>query len=204
MCFGLCKVTCEYAHVNKVAIFLPAQVDPLLVCNDSQHGGKMDLTPVFAATLSPNPNERIQAELQLRQLESQDGLLTSVLHLVSNDTVNPGIRQAASIYFKNRIGKAWSADTEDRHAKEQNSQFIPSNFQDRQSVRDNLLPAITIASPLLKKQLTAALGTVVQNDFPEVRCALIFMDSLDIHSPHSLVLEMAAAAGCYHGRHQLI
>lgn len=131
----------------------------------------MDLAPLFAATLSSDANERVRAELSLKQLENQDGLLTNVLHLVSNAEVNLGIRQAASIYLKNRIARAWPLDSEDRHAK--GPQALPAHFQDRQTIRDSIVPALTVAAPILKKQLSAALGTVIQNDFPEVtRCSL--------------------------------
>lgn len=129
----------------------------------------MDLIPLFGATLSPDANERMRAELALRQLESQDGLLTSVVHLVSNAEVDMGVKQAASIYLKNRLSKAWPLDAEDRHQKE-TSKALPAHFQDRQQVRDSLLPALTVAAPVIKTQLAAALGTVIQNDFPEVRC----------------------------------
>lgn len=55
------------------------------------------LYQIFQSTLDPHPNVRVRAELDLRQIEAQDGMVPSVLRIVASDEANSGIRQAAAM-----------------------------------------------------------------------------------------------------------
>lgn len=51
----------------------------------------------FFARPSANPNQRIAAELELRKLEQQDGLLATALQIVAHPELNIAGRQAAAM-----------------------------------------------------------------------------------------------------------
>ncbi len=61
------------------------------------------LVQVFTHSLDPNPNARKAAELELKKVESQDGMLSSVFQVVASPQVDLAVRQASAIYFKNRV-----------------------------------------------------------------------------------------------------
>lgn len=49
------------------------------------------------ALLSPNPNTRKAAELEIRKLEHQEGMLSSAFQLVGMDSADLAVRQAAAM-----------------------------------------------------------------------------------------------------------
>ncbi|CAO3651162.1 unnamed protein product [Cunninghamella echinulata] len=113
---------------------------------------------LFVATYNPNPNVHKQAELNIRSIESQNGFLPVVLQIFSSEELELGARQAAAIYFKNRIYRAW-----DRTANVSSS----INETDRNTVKQGLLHALVTAPNAVQVQLASSLHTILDNDFPE-------------------------------------
>lgn len=55
------------------------------------------LHTIFHSTLDANPNTRMRAELDLRAVETQAGMLVAVLNIVASDQADAGVRQAAAM-----------------------------------------------------------------------------------------------------------
>ncbi|CAO3652340.1 unnamed protein product [Cunninghamella blakesleeana] len=113
---------------------------------------------LFVSTYNPNPNVHKQAELNIRSIESQNGFLPVVLQIFSSEELELGARQAAAIYFKNRIYRAW-----DRTANVSS----PISEADRNTVKQGLLHALVTAPNAVQVQLSSSLHTILEHDFPE-------------------------------------
>ena len=61
-------------------------------------------------TRRPDINVRRAAELELRKIESQPGMLASTFQIVTSDNVDLAIRQAAAMCV---VGAWWDADSAD-------------------------------------------------------------------------------------------
>eukprot|EP01043_Picozoa_sp_COSAG02_P087815 COSAG02_NODE_25025_length_670_cov_578.394046_1_plen_169_part_10 len=90
------------------------------------------------------------------QVKSAPGFLAELLQIAASDAVDPGVRQAGSIYFKNVVRIEW------------NMRDGTSNFseEEKQLVRDNLLESLILAPPLVRTQMALALTTIAHTDFP--------------------------------------
>ncbi|KAJ1730561.1 Nonsense-mediated mRNA decay protein 5 [Coemansia biformis] len=119
------------------------------------------LVGLFDSTLHPDPAVRESAEQQLQQLESHDGFLGALLQAISAADLPAGTKQAASIYFKNRVRRSWQS------TQRAGEQHAPIGDGDRVAARDNILAAIYASSQAIKLQLTECLGVILKHDFPE-------------------------------------
>lgn len=120
------------------------------------------LIHVFTHSLDPNPNARKAAELELKKVETQDGMLFSVFQVVASPQVELPVRQAASIYAKNRVRRHWD-ETPVRGAPTQT--VIPKG--DRESIKSIILPALVEAPAQTRVHIASALGTITRCDFPD-------------------------------------
>ncbi|KAJ2722037.1 Nonsense-mediated mRNA decay protein 5 [Coemansia sp. Benny D115] len=119
------------------------------------------LVGLFDSTLHPEPEVRQDAEQQLQQLEARDGFLSILLQMISSADMPLGTKQAASIYFKNRVRRSWSGN------QRLNEQHPAIGESDRSVTRENILGAIYAAPQAIKLQLTECLGIILKNDFPD-------------------------------------
>ncbi|KAJ2160790.1 Nonsense-mediated mRNA decay protein 5 [Coemansia sp. RSA 552] len=119
------------------------------------------LVSLFDSTLHPDPSVREGAEKQLQQLESQDGFLALLLRAIASADLQLGTRQAAAIYFKNRVRRSWNPTP---RATEQHA---PIGENDRTVTRSNILSGIVVSPQAIKLQLTECLGIILKYDFPE-------------------------------------
>ncbi|KAI9283549.1 armadillo-type protein [Umbelopsis sp. AD052] len=115
---------------------------------------------LFVATYHPDPNVHKQAELTIRNIDGQNGFLTTVLHILSNQETELGARQAAAIYFKNRISKAWDTSRI-------SPSVSPIDPAERVVIKEQLLNVMTKVPQAVKVQLTASLNTILTSDFPD-------------------------------------
>ncbi|KAI8335766.1 armadillo-type protein [Chlamydoabsidia padenii] len=113
---------------------------------------------LFVATYNPDPNVHKQAELNIRSIESQAGFLPVVLQIFSSEQLEIGARQAAAIYFKNRIYRAWDRNGNTSH---------PIGEEDRNIVKQGILHALVTVPNAVQVQLATSLHTILDNDFPE-------------------------------------
>ncbi|KAJ8755293.1 hypothetical protein K2173_019091 [Erythroxylum novogranatense] len=117
------------------------------------------LAVVFQAALSPNPNERKAAEQSLNQLQYTPQHLVRSLRIIVDNNCDMGVRQVASIHFKNFIAKNWAP-----HDPDEKSKILQS---DKGMLRDHILVFIIQVPPLLRVQLGECLKTIIHADYPE-------------------------------------
>lgn len=55
------------------------------------------LYSIFQSTLSSNPNARMQAELDLRTVETHQGMLPSTIQIVGSEQADQAVRLAAAM-----------------------------------------------------------------------------------------------------------
>ncbi|KAI8097286.1 armadillo-type protein [Halteromyces radiatus] len=113
---------------------------------------------LFVATYNPDPNVHKQAELSIRSIEAQNGFLPVVLQIFSSEQLELGARQAAAIYFKNRIYRAWERG---------NNSSCPIGEEDRNIVKQGILHALVTVPNAVQVQLATSLYTILDNDFPD-------------------------------------
>ena len=118
------------------------------------------------------------------QIGGQEGMLTAVLHIIGNDSVemfvrsrhaldaflstlltpfDSATRQAASVYLKNRVHKSYFIEP-----TRQRPDQVPIPQSDRDALKSNIFPLI-IASPskAISVQLASTLRYLISHDFPE-------------------------------------
>ncbi|KAI0372335.1 ARM repeat-containing protein [Pilatotrama ljubarskyi] len=154
------------------------------------------LTNLFSCTFSPDPNVQKRAELEIRKLGGQEGMVTTVLQIIGNDSVDIATRQAAAVYLKNRVYSSYFVDTVQRPDQ------VPIPVSDRNNLKASVLPLIA-ASPsrAITVQLAGALKNVVARDFPEHWPTLVdevkkLLASSNVHEVHAgcvTILEMVRA-----------
>ncbi|XP_054821841.1 importin beta-like SAD2 [Prosopis cineraria] len=117
------------------------------------------LAVVLQAALSPNPDERKAAEQSLDQFQHAPQHLVRLLQIIVDNNRDMGVRQVASIHFKNFIAKNWSP-----HDSESQQKILQN---DKDVVRDHILVFVTQVPPLLRVQLGECLKTIIHSDYPE-------------------------------------
>ncbi|KAF9190108.1 hypothetical protein BGZ50_000457 [Haplosporangium sp. Z 11] len=122
----------------------------------------MDIQTVyslFQATFQPDTNVRMQAELQLKQMEGTQGTLLASMQIIGSEDSELHVRQAASIYFKNAIRRYWyETETTPAHLK------IPES--DKEAIKSSILQLLVTAPTVVRTQLITVLGVILANDFP--------------------------------------
>ncbi|KAF9140555.1 hypothetical protein BGX30_006367, partial [Mortierella sp. GBA39] len=111
------------------------------------------------ATFQPDPNVRIQAELQLKQLEGTQGALLASMQIIGSEDSVIHVRQAASIYFKNAVKRYWF-ETESTPA------HLKISESDKDAIKGSILQLLASAPQIVRTQLLTVLGTILSNDFP--------------------------------------
>ncbi|KAF9544191.1 hypothetical protein EC957_012332 [Mortierella hygrophila] len=114
---------------------------------------------LFQATFQPDPNVRIQAELQLKQLEGTQGALLASMQIIGSEDSVIHVRQAASIYFKNAVKRYWF-ETESTPA------HLKISESDKDAIKASILQLLASAPQIVRTQLLTVLGTILSNDFP--------------------------------------
>ncbi|KAK6914386.1 Importin-beta, N-terminal domain [Dillenia turbinata] len=117
------------------------------------------LAVILQAALSPNPDERKAAEQSLNQFQYTPQHLVRLLQIIVDGSCDMGVRQVASIHFKNFIAKNWSP-----HEPEELHRI---SLSDKDMVRDNILVFVAQVPPLLRVQLGECLKTIIHADYPE-------------------------------------
>ncbi|KAJ1645431.1 importin-alpha export receptor [Coemansia asiatica] len=109
-------------------------------------------------TLSPNAQERKQAEQYLGSIEQTAHFVVPLLQLVNNAGLSDNIRFAAALYFKNFVKRRWpqNEDSEDMLAAE-----------DRQAVKSEIVSLMITVPKRLQLQIGEAVSIIAENDFPE-------------------------------------
>ncbi|KAG0361643.1 hypothetical protein BG005_007650 [Podila minutissima] len=114
---------------------------------------------LFQSTFQPDANVRIQAELQLKQLEGTQGTLLSSMHIIGSEESDMHVRQAASIYFKNAVKRYW-------YENESTPAHLKIAEADKDTIKANILQLLASSPTIVRTQLLTVLGVILANDFP--------------------------------------
>ncbi|KAF8625982.1 hypothetical protein AX17_006706 [Amanita inopinata Kibby_2008] len=121
------------------------------------------LSNLFATTYNPDPNVRKAAELQIRKIGNEPGMIAALLQIIAADSIDLATRQACSVWLKNRVQSCYALDTTNRRPD-----LSPVPVPDREAMRANILPLLA-ASPSrsITVQLASTIKSVVAHDFPD-------------------------------------
>ncbi|KAI9278056.1 armadillo-type protein [Sporodiniella umbellata] len=108
---------------------------------------------LFLATYHPSPEVHKQAETNIRNVESLEGFLPTVLCIQAEENYELGARQAAAIYFKNCIYSNWERES--------------INANDKTAIRNNIFQVLMTAPPTAQIHLSASLHKILCVDFPD-------------------------------------
>lgn len=123
------------------------------------------LSNLFATTYNPDPNVRKAAELQIRRIGGQEGVLTALLQIIGASEVELATRQACAVYLKNRVYSSYSVQIE---AVRQRPDYAPIAQSDRDALKRSLLPLLASSpSRSVTLQLSHTLKNVAARDYPE-------------------------------------
>ncbi|KAJ7604447.1 armadillo-type protein [Mycena polygramma] len=121
------------------------------------------LSNLFAATLSSEPNARMTAELQIRKVGNETGMIAALLQIIATDDVDIDTRHACSVWLKNRVTANYTV-----HAATRRPHQIVIASSDRDALRESILPLLAACpSRSVTRQLASTLKPVIAYDFPE-------------------------------------
>ncbi|KAL1925152.1 uncharacterized protein VTP21DRAFT_35 [Calcarisporiella thermophila] len=107
-----------------------------------------------------NPATAKQAEKTLQSVETQPNYPILVLRLVANDAVDPSVRVAAALLFKNFVKRNWkSAYDEDEANRIADS--------DRLAIKSQIVDLMIALPANLKAQISEAVSIIADCDFPQ-------------------------------------
>ncbi|EGN93981.1 hypothetical protein SERLA73DRAFT_115471 [Serpula lacrymans var. lacrymans S7.3] len=121
------------------------------------------LSNLFATTYNPDPNVQKAGELQIRKISGQEGVVTALLQIIASDSVDLAIRQACSVFIKNRVQTSYIIDPS-RPRPDQ----LPIAPSDRDALKSSILRLLA-ASPSrsITVQLASTLKNLVAHDVPD-------------------------------------
>ncbi|KAG7445610.1 ARM repeat-containing protein [Guyanagaster necrorhizus] len=149
------------------------------------------LSSLFATTFNPDPNIRKSAELEIRKVGNQNGMITALLQIIATDSIDLPIRQACAVWVKNRVFTHYSNDKKGGISQ-----------TDREALRSNLLHLIAAApSRSIGLQLANVLKLVICRDFPhkwpglldEIKRLLASSEIREVHAGCVAALETVRA-----------
>jgi len=115
------------------------------------------LSTYLRQTLSPNANERSEAEKTLKQIERNENYSLLLLTLCERSTTPDEIRRASVINFKNFIKRNWPS------LDESNS----ISLRDRTHIKEHIIDLMTRSPEHIQEQLADAITVIGKCDFPE-------------------------------------
>ena len=102
------------------------------------------------------------AEAQLAEGVKQPGCMIMLLQLVGNGNVEPAIRQAAGVYFKNCVKAGWDADKDEEERK-----GISISDQDRITIKQHFVDLMCTVPAKIQSQISEAICIVAEQDYPD-------------------------------------
>ncbi|KAF4617901.1 hypothetical protein D9613_006252 [Agrocybe pediades] len=154
------------------------------------------LSNLFSTTYNPDPNVRKAAELQIRKIGNQEGMIAAILRIIAADNIDPATRQACSVWLKNRVHNSYALEV----ARRPDQTVIVAS--EREALRINILPLLA-ASPSrsISLQLANCLKSIVAHDFPhnwnvlvhEIKRLLTSSNVREVHAGCVATLEAVRA-----------
>ncbi|KAF8956524.1 armadillo-type protein [Flammula alnicola] len=143
------------------------------------------LSQLFSTTYNPDPNVRKAAELQIRKIGNEEGMIAAILRIIAADSIDIATRQACSVWLKNRVHTSYSIETARRPDQ---IVIAPS---EREALRIDVLPLLAATpSKSIALQLANTLKSIVAFDFPsrwptlvaEIKHLLVSNDIKEVHA----------------------
>jgi len=134
------------------------------------------LVALFTATLNPDLAQRRQAEEELSRAKMQPQYVPAVLQILTQESVDISVRQAAAVFFKNLVKGHWAPEDETAFT-------VPADTKTQ--VKDGVLNLFLFVPPRLQAQLSEAMSLIATHDFPHAWPNLL----------GELVGQLSAAAG---------
>ncbi|TFK34758.1 armadillo-type protein [Crucibulum laeve] len=157
------------------------------------------LSNLFATTFNPDPNVRKAAELQIRKIGNEEGMITALLQIIAADSIDLTTRQACAVWLKNRVHSTYTLEEPNLRGR---PDLVPIANSDREALRAHVLPLLA-ASPSrsITLQLANTLKSIVAHDFPqrwpgllaEVKRLLTSSDIREVHAGCIAALESVRA-----------
>jgi len=116
------------------------------------------IVAVLSATLSADEAQRKAAEGYLTQYSYAKGHVVGLMQVAVAAQAELPMRQAASIHFKNLVGKAWDPRREESARLHE---------EDKATVRANVLEALIQSPDIIRRQLVECMKVVINADYPE-------------------------------------
>ncbi|KAF9527513.1 armadillo-type protein [Crepidotus variabilis] len=154
------------------------------------------LSNLFATTYNPDPNVRKSAELQIRKIGNEEGMISSILRIIAADSIDVATRQACSVWLKNRVQGSYTVETPRRPDQ---GVITPA---EREALRINVIPLLAASNTRsISLQLANILKTIVAHDFPnrwpnlvnEIKALLTSNNVRDVHAGCIATLEAVRA-----------
>ncbi|KAF9451856.1 ARM repeat-containing protein [Macrolepiota fuliginosa MF-IS2] len=121
------------------------------------------LSNLFGTTLNPDPNIRKAAELQIRKIGNEEGMIAALLQIIAADSIDIATRQACSVWLKNRVYTCYTLEA----ANPRRLDLSPIKDTDRDALRHSLLPLLANSpSRSISVQLSHTLKNVIAFDLP--------------------------------------
>ncbi|EKM79672.1 hypothetical protein AGABI1DRAFT_74786 [Agaricus bisporus var. burnettii JB137-S8] len=121
------------------------------------------LSNLFSTTLNPDPNVRKAAELQIRKIGNEEGMITALLQIIANDGIDIATRQACSVWLKNRVYTCYTIEA----LNPRRPDLSPIRESDREALRRSLLLLLARSpSRSISVQLSHTLKNVIAFDLP--------------------------------------
>lgn len=150
------------------------------------------LADILQHTLSAQKDERKRAEDYLQSVESTPNYGLLLLQLLTMESVQPVIRTAASVTFKNFIKRNWRiVEGETNKVSE----------DDRNLIKTNIVELMLKSPESIQKQLSDAISIIGREDFPEKWKDLI--DTLASHMQITENLNLHTVNGVLQTAHSL-
>ncbi|KAH6570430.1 hypothetical protein BASA62_004365 [Batrachochytrium salamandrivorans] len=105
-----------------------------------------------------DPVHRIQAEKQLAEGEKTPGFSILLLQLIDSTTVDPSVRFAAALYFKNFVKKEWIQHDDDQDK---------ISYEDRSTIKTTIISLMVTVPLSLRNSLSDAVTIIADCDFPD-------------------------------------
>uniref|UniRef100_A0A0K0EFB0 Importin N-terminal domain-containing protein n=1 Tax=Strongyloides stercoralis TaxID=6248 RepID=A0A0K0EFB0_STRER len=116
---------------------------------------------VEALKATTNSEHQKEANKYLNEIEGMTGFAQVILEILVSETEELVTRQAAAIFFKNFVYRAWNSDA----SEEESCITIPES--DKDVVRQHIIDCIVKAPTALQVQLLSASQTLIRSDYPE-------------------------------------
>ncbi|KAK7462279.1 Nonsense-mediated mRNA decay protein 5 [Stygiomarasmius scandens] len=159
------------------------------------------LSNLFATTYSPDPNVRKAAELQIRKIGNEEGMITALLQIIAAESIDLATRQACAVWVKNRVHTNYTIESTPTPQTRPDRHPIPTS--DRNSLRSSLLRLIASSpSRAITLQLANTLKIIISHDFPdqkwpglvpEIKALLTSGDIREVHAGCIASLEAVRA-----------